>query len=626
MEIIFVTLIKQGGGIVAKSGSGIKSSANIGLCNSAFANVCCVTPTTGTGFAMRFESASIMYTPALQSFDRFGDIADYFRQHTDVTLCAIVDAGMRPIGCVSAAEFKNLLASPFGFSLHQKKLADALMQPGVIVVSMREKVSEALGQLHDNEAILRDGLVVVDNAGRYVGTMSGLCVFRTMNALHADMLASLKREVAERKEAEGKIKRLADSDPLTDILNRRAFVREVNQHILDRLPFACAFIDLDRFKQLNDRYGHAVGDEVLRVVARRLTRHPEISDAARLGGDEFAFVIRQASDASTLADFIESVHADLTDGIDTSVGRVFVGASIGYSVHLVDTNESSAMLHAADKAMLRVKSQGGGVSRFDPALDATGEDGHAIELALSAAIATGRLQPAFQPIWDVRASRIVGYEMLARWPDSGLSSDPSPGQFIPIAERLGLIDPLFWTLADKAISSLGKDDHFLAMNISPSQLTSDHFATRLEKLLNRYGVDPARIELEVTEHVFFGNLERSLAVLKPVRQLGVSLALDDFGTGYSSLSLIDQLPFSKIKIDQSFVRGRGQSFVRGKVLQATIALCREVGITSCTEGIETADDLALVADLGCDQAQGYFIGRPSWLRDGGQIPSRALSA
>lgn len=533
---------------------------------------------------------------------------------------------MRPIGCVSAAEFKNLLASPFGFSLHQKKKADALMQPGFIVVSMHQEVSEALGQLRDKDAILRDGLVVIDDAGRYVGTLSGLCVFRTMNALHANMLASLTREVAERKEAEGKIKRLADADPLTDILNRRTFVREVNQHIVAGSRFACAFIDLDRFKQLNDRYGHAVGDEVLRVVARRLTNHPEISDAARLGGDEFAFVILPVGDADALAEFIESVYAELTDGIDTSVGRVFVGASIGYSVHLVDTNESSAMLHAADKAMLRVKSQGGGIARFDPALDVTGEDGHAIELALTAAIANGRLQPAFQPIWDVRASRIVGYEMLARWPDSGLSSDPAPGQFIPIAERLGLIDPLFWTLADKAISSLGKDDHFLAMNISPSQLTSEHFATRLEKLLLRHSVDPARIELEVTEHIFFGNLERSLAVLKPVRELGVSLALDDFGTGYSFLSLIDRLPFSKIKIDQSFVRGRGQSFVRGKVLQATIALCREVGIISCTEGIETADDLALVADLGCDQAQGYYIGRPSWSRDAGYRLRRALSA
>ncbi|MEQ9437194.1 EAL domain-containing protein [Hyphomonas sp.] len=575
---------------------------------------------------MRFESAAIMHTPALRSADRFGDVADYFRQHTDATLCAIVDAQMRPIGCVSASDFQNLLASPFGFSLHQNKTAYALMQPGFIVVNMHQEVSEALGQLSNKDTILRDGLVVVDDAGRYIGTMSGLSVFRTMNALHADMLASLTREIAERKEAESKIKRLADSDPLTDILNRRAFVREVNQHILDRGPFACAFIDLDRFKQLNDRYGHATGDEVLRIVARRLASRPDISDAARLGGDEFAFVIRKAADAAALADCIEAVHAELTDAIDTSVGRVFVGASIGYAVHLADTNESSAMLHAADKAMLRVKSQGGGVSRFDPALDAAGEDGHAVELALSAAIAMGRLQPAFQPIWDVRASGIVGYEMLARWPDSGLSSDPAPGQFIPIAERLGLIDPLFWTLADKAVSSLGDDEHFLAMNISPSQLTSEHFATRLEKLLSLHGVDPARIELEVTEHVFFGNLERSQVVLNHVRDMGVSLALDDFGTGYSSLSLIDQLPFSKIKIDQSFVRGRGQSFVRGKVLQATIALCREVGITSCTEGIETADDLALVAGLGCDQAQGYHIGRPGWLRQGGHIPYSALSA
>tara|TARA_R110002167_G_scaffold16009_3_gene63325 strand:- start:206 stop:1522 length:1317 start_codon:yes stop_codon:yes gene_type:complete len=438
------------------------------------------------------------------------------------------------------------------------------------------------------------------------------------------MLAKLTQEIAERKVAEQKIKSLADEDPLTGILNRRAFVREVDSHIARGIPFACAFVDLDRFKHLNDRYGHAVGDEVLKTISQRLSDNAALAHAARLGGDEFAFVVSASGGSAAIQQILEDTQAELIRGIDSAVGQVFVGASIGYAIHLMDTFEQAAMLHAADKSMLRIKAQGGGVARFNRALDIGSREADMVDLALVSAVANKRFEPAFQPILDVHTGRIVGHEMLARWPQSGLQSDPMPSQFIQAAERLGLIDPLFWSLADKAVASMDDSDTFLALNISPTQLCSDQFLGKLDSLLMRHRVDPARLELEVTEHIYFSNLDLSTEILHKVRAMGMSVALDDFGTGYSSLKLIDQLPIDKIKIDRSFVAQEAGKTVRGTILKATIALCKELGIKSCTEGIETRENLHLIAQLGCDLAQGYLIGRPE-LRHKPAMPDR-LSA
>ncbi|WP_341198114.1 EAL domain-containing protein [Hyphomonas chukchiensis] len=559
---------------------------------------------------MLFESAPIQKTPALTRDMGFHDVAAFFRQYPDATLCPVVDTHAVPIGYVSSMSFQTMLASPFGHALHEKKKIHSLMKCGADFPSIRDRIADVIGRYISDDRTIRDGLVLVGPDGRYHGIMSGLHVFEAMNTIHTSMLAKLTLEIAERKVAEQKIKSLADEDPLTGILNRRAFVREVDAHIARGIPFACAFVDLDRFKHLNDRYGHAVGDEVLKTISNRLSNNAALAHAARLGGDEFAFVVRASGGSAAIQQILEDTQAELIRGIDSAVGQVFVGASIGYAIHLMDTFEQAAMLHAADKSMLRIKAQGGGVARFNRALDIGSQEADMVDLALVSAVANKRFEPAFQPILDVRTGRIVGHEMLARWPQSGLQTDPMPSQFIQAAERLGLIDPLFWSLADKAVASMDDSDTFLALNISPSQLCSDHFLDKLDSLVTRHRVDPARLELEVTEHIYFSNLDLSTEILSKVRAMGVSVALDDFGTGYSSLKLIDQLPIDKIKIDRSFVAQEGGKTVRGTILKATIALCKELGIKSCTEGIETRENLHLIAQLGCDLAQGYLIGRP----------------
>lgn len=559
---------------------------------------------------MLFESAPIDKTPALTREMGFHDVAAFFRQHPDATLCPVIDERQVPIGYVSSMSFQTMLASPFGHALHEKKKIHDLMKSGMDFPSVRDRIADVIGRYVSDDRTIRDGLILVGQDGRYHGIMSGLHVFEAMNTIHTSMLAKLTLEIAERKVAEQKIKSLADEDPLTGILNRRAFVREVDAHIARGVPFACAFVDLDRFKHLNDRYGHAIGDEVLKTIASRLSGNSALAHAARLGGDEFAFVVKVSGGSASIQQILEDMQTELIRGIDSAVGQVFVGASIGYAIHLMDTFEQNEMLHAADKSMLRIKGVGGGVARFNRALDIGSREADMVDLALVSAVANRRFEPAFQPIMDVRTGRIVGHEMLARWPHSGLQSDPMPSQFIQAAERLGLIDPLFWSLADKAVSSMDDSDTFLALNISPSQLCSDQFLDRLDSLLTRHRVNPARLELEVTEHIYFSNLDLSTEILSKVRAMGVTVALDDFGTGYSSLKLIDQLPINKIKIDRSFVAQEGGKTVRGTILKATIALCKELGITSCTEGIETGENLHLIAQLGCDLAQGYLIGRP----------------
>lgn len=560
---------------------------------------------------MLFESAPIDKTPALTREMGFHDVAAFFRQHPDATLCPVIDERRVPIGYVSSMSFQTLLASPFGHALHEKKKIHALMKSGMDCPSVRDRIADVIGRYVSDDRTIRDGLVLVEPDGRYHGIMSGLHVFEAMNTIHTSMLAKLTLEIAERKVAEQKIKSLADEDPLTGILNRRAFVREVDALIARGVPFACAFVDLDRFKHLNDRYGHAIGDEVLKTIASRLSGNSALAHAARLGGDEFAFVVKVSGGSASIQQILEDMQTELIRGIDSAVGQVFVGASIGYAIHLMDTFEQNEMLHAADKSMLRIKGVGGGVARFDRALDIGSREADMVDLALVSAVANKRFEPAFQPILDVRTGRIVGHEMLARWPQSGLQTDPMPTQFIQAAERLGLIDPLFWSLADKAVASMDQSDTFLALNISPTQLCSDQFLDKLDSLLTRHRVDPARLELEVTEHIYFSNLDLSTEILTKVRAMGVSVALDDFGTGYSSLKLIDQLPINKIKIDRSFVAQEAGKTVRGTILKATLALCKELGIKSCTEGIETRENLDLIARLGCDLAQGYLIGRPA---------------
>ena len=225
------------------------------------------------------------------------------------------------------------------------------------------------------------------------------------------------------------------------------------------------------------------------------------------------------------------------------------------------------------------------------------------------AVKDNRFQPAVQPILDLRTHMIAGYEVLARWPDSGFSRQPSPKQFMPAVERLGLIDSFFWSMLNQALRWLPDGTSFLSFNVSPSQLTSHEFADNFLNALRRHGIPPERIELEITENVLFRNIDTSKQVLGKIVGAGVSLALDDFGTGYSSLSLLEELPFNKVKLDKSLLGKKSDSGVLPKVLTGSLKMCREMNLISCAEGVETSWQLEQLATRNCDLIQGYLIGR-----------------
>ena len=563
---------------------------------------------------MRFRSTSWLHLPALPLSASFDELSQFFMLEPEATLCAVLDYERRPIGYISLQTFQRLISTPYGYSLNQKKGVLGVMDHEPFIARLSDNAAAVFHAVADKSRLLRDGLILVHDDGTYAGCLNALGVFNALNHIHTTMLQNLEAQIQERERAERQIRLLADTDSLTRILNRRAFIREVEHLATGNAPFACAFIDLDRFKPLNDRYGHSVGDLVLKTVAQRLSDLRDCTHACRLGGDEFAFVVQHAGPDEAL-DVAERVHGAITGSVKTDIGDVSVGASIGIACFPQDASDTATLMHAADKAMIRSKSDGGGVAHFDRGLDLMHLDAEAFDNAVIAAIRANAFKPAVQPILDLRTRSISGYEVLARWPGSGFAKDPSPVQFIPIIERLGLMDSFFWSLVNQALRWKPQGDTFLSFNVSPSQLNSLEFVKRFHHTLQRHGVSPERVELEVTEHVLFRNIDASKKVLMEVVRHGTSLALDDFGTGYSALSLLEELPFNKIKLDKSLLGKSADLEKLPRVLTGSLKMCQELGLTSCVEGVETPCQLRQLVEAGCDLGQGYLIGKAVLCQD-----------
>lgn len=401
--------------------------------------------------------------------------------------------------------------------------------------------------------------------------------------------------------------RIADEDDLTGLINRRAFMEKLKTAWDSKEDFVVAFIDLDRFKPLNDEYGHAAGDQVLRAIADRLSRHPHSKTVSRFGGDEFAVLLRMPTNGDALSEIMQDLHSSIIGDIELPEATVTVGASFGYARAVQDGATMGELLHAADTAMRRCKTQGGGVANFDPSLDSITLSSAAMEELFRKALARGDIRPALQPLVDAKTKKVIGHELLARWVNSGLPRDPSPVEFVPIAEKLGLLNDLLWQTLDTAIPHVKHGSGFLAFNVSPSQLSSRRFLTGLQKVGAKHGFDLGRLEIEITENVAFRNLAENIQVLESARLLGCKIALDDFGAGYSSLSLLEDLPLDKVKLDKSLQATRNK---RG-VLQATVQLAKNLGFLCCVEGIESERAARFAARQGCDQMQGFYFGVPT---------------
>ena len=426
------------------------------------------------------------------------------------------------------------------------------------------------------------------------------------------------RDLRARKEAEEHIRFLAHHDPLTGIPNRSSFNSKLDQEIerslarRERLAVLC--LDLDRFKEVNDLFGHSTGDALLQTVASCLTGVlDENQMAARLGGDEFAVILPAISGPLAAGRVAEEILEALRAGNDRSTAAALVSTSIGIALYPDDATDRHALLSHADTALYRAKSDGRATYRFFEAkMGEEVRDRRLLEHDLRQAVARGELRLVYQPQQNVHTGDISGLEALLRWkhPTRG---DVSPSVFIPIAEESGSILQIGeWVLRTACTEAAGWNRPLtVAVNVSTVQLHNANFAHLVHEILVSTGMPPRRLELEITETALISDLNRALGTLRQLKALGIRIAMDDFGTGYSSLSNLRAFPFDKIKIDGSFIRAVDRNDQAAAIVRAVLGLGQGLGLPVLAEGVETPNELQFLSrEVACTEVQGYIIGRP----------------
>jgi diguanylate cyclase (GGDEF)-like protein len=446
--------------------------------------------------------------------------------------------------------------------------------------------------------------------------MDGRIIAISQQAMPDGGWVAVHEDVTERRRAEAKIAYLARHDTVTSLPNRVRFREHLEQSFANSREgqkFAVLCLDLDHFKQVNDTLGHPVGDQLLKHVAERLHNCIHASDlVARIGGDEFAVVqtaIDRPEETSGLANrIVEAISAPF----DVDGKYIVIGTSIGIAVAPADGTDPDQLLKNADMALYLAKTDGRGRHRFfEPEMDRRLQSRRTLELDLRSAIVHGEFELHYQPILKLQSNELSGFEALIRWnnPVRGLIL---PLQFIPLAEETGLILPIGeWVLRTAcAQAAAWSKPVSVAVNLSPAQFKSQNLVQLVLSALASSGLEPARLELEITESVLLQNEANTRATLHNLRALGVRIAMDDFGTGYSSLAYLRSFPFDKIKIDRSFVRDMTRSEECAAIVRAVAGLARSLNIITVVEGIETANQLEMARSEGCDQGQGYLFGRP----------------
>jgi diguanylate cyclase (GGDEF)-like protein len=421
---------------------------------------------------------------------------------------------------------------------------------------------------------------------------------------------------AERETAE-RITQLAMYDPLTQLPNRLHLTEELGKSVdaMTRWNTRCALlmIDLDRFKAVNDTLGHHIGDHLLVQVAGRLREIcGQGAFCGRLGGDEFAVLLPETDDAAAVERLAKAIIARLSQPYEVEQHTLFVGASIGSATGPRDGRTADTLIRSADLAMYRAKEDGGGRHfAYVSTLHAEAEVRRKMEMALRNAIDNGELRVEYQPVVDVHGGELFSFESLVRWhhPDFG---EVPPARFIRLAEEARLIGPLgLWILQTAcAEAKCWPAPIGLSVNISTEQLSDPDFVTALKSVLSSTGLEPQRLELEITESMLMREGSDVVKRLEQIAALGVGLALDDFGTGYSSFGSLSQIRFRTIKIDRSFVEGAARGRVESvAIVNAVVALASSLGIATVAEGVETEQELETVRRSGCTRIQGYYIGR-----------------
>ena len=469
--------------------------------------------------------------------------------------------------------------------------------------------------------IASDGSAVLGTLDVYVGER------RLPDEEHRQtflLLAQLASIAIERKAFEERLAHQSMHDPLTGLPNRLLFIDRLGQAIArcrrTKSSVGVAFLDLDRFKNVNDSLGHDAGDELLVAVARTLEGVIRPGDTvARFGGDEFTILCEDLPFDEARDQAVEIAERLLAHVIRPMVVRgteMFVGASVGIALAASGDERPEELLRDADAAMYHAKELGRGrVEVFDDTMRTRALAAHATENAMHRALERGEFRLFFQPIVGLSDARCVGAEALLRWqhPERGLIG---PAEFIPLAEETGMIVEIGqWVIEEAARNAarwqLEHSEPFqVAINLSARQLVHPELADRVAEIIARTGVEPSRLCFEITESVLMDDAETVIDVIARVRALGVQLAIDDFGTGYSSLGYLKRFPVDAVKIDRSFVSGLGTDPGDAAIVSAVIGLAHALGLRVTAEGVETEEQLMALIDLDCDEAQGYFFSPP----------------
>jgi diguanylate cyclase (GGDEF)-like protein len=423
-------------------------------------------------------------------------------------------------------------------------------------------------------------------------------------------------DITEQRRSEVKIEYMAHHDSLTGLANR-VLLNERLEHAIGRISreemVAVHHLDLDQFKAVNDTFGHPVGDKLLKIVADRLRGLVRETDTiARMGGDEFAIVQPFIADPAEATALAQRIIKLMSEPYDIDGHRAIIGASIGIAVGPGDGSSADKLLRNADLALYRAKGDGRGTFRFfEPAMDLQMQTRRIMEQDLRKALPAGEFELYYQPVVNLANGEISGFEALIRWnhPERGIVS---PAAFIPLAEEIGFIVPMGeWVIRQACATAARWPAHLrVAVNISAVQFRNPGLMQVIVGALAAAGLDPTRLEIEITETVLLHSKEATLAVLHQLRALGIRIAMDDFGTGYSSLTYLQCFPFDKIKIDRSFVKDITENSGSLNIVRAVAALASGMGMTATAEGVETREQLDQIASEGCTEMQGFLFSQP----------------